>query len=267
MRAWQKEPLVHFLIGGALLFAFFAWRGEPIDPASREISVDSQTLAGLSASFELQARRAPTDAELDNLIERYVREEVLYREALRLGLDRDDAVVRRRLAQKMDLIAAAQADSQSPSDEQLQTWLETHKARFSKGSRYSLDQLWFAERDAAEKALNGRTIDSIARTQGSTIDLPAKVENMSGAEVANRFGQQFLRELEALEPSSSWQGPIPSGLGWHLVRLREVDVAELPPLAEVRGEVERDWRFATATQRRAEAYQELRDAYTVEIER
>lgn len=264
---WLKEPLVHFLLGGALLFAFFAWQGSPADPASRVITVDSQALAGIASSAEQQMGRAPTDSELDALIERYVREEILYREALRLGLDQDDAVVRRRLAQKMDLIAAGQAELATPSDAVLEAWREKHPQRFAADARYSLDQLWFAEQTSAQSALNG--IEQSARWQelGSSIDLPASIESAPRAELLDRFGQQFVREVEALDQSAGWQGPVPSGLGWHLVRIREVSAATLPPLSEIRQRVENDWREATAAQREAEAYAILRDAYDVTIKR
>lgn len=267
MRGWRKEPLVHFLLGGLLLYAFFAWRGEPVDPASRQITVSSQMVTGLSAGFEQQMGRAPTDAELDNLVERYVREEVLYREALRLGIDQDDAIIRRRLAQKMDLIAAAQADAEIPSENELQAWLEAHKPRFSNDSLYSFDQLWFAQKAASDEAL--KTIDGATNWKdlAKPIDLPVSPAQMPDREIAARFGQQFLRELEALEPAEQWQGPIPSGLGWHLVRLREVEAANVPPLSDIRDRVEQDWRSATAADRQEQAYQGLRETYMIEIER
>ncbi|XUU61067.1 peptidyl-prolyl cis-trans isomerase [Erythrobacter sp. HA6-11] len=267
MPQWLKEPLVHFLIGGAILFGFFAWTGTPSDPASRDITIDSETLASISSGFEQQMSRAPTDAELDNLTERFIREEVLYREALRLGLDQDDAIVRRRLAQKMDLIAAAQAEAASPSDEELQVWLEAHPARFASDAKYTFEQLWFAEKQAADEAQINRDKPEMVRDNRASIELPATVSEMPRSEILDRFGQQFARELDAFRPSEEWQGPIPSGLGWHLVRLKAIEASELPPLSEIRDRVEADWRSGTATERKEAAYELLREAYTVEIDR
>ena len=127
-RHWSKEPLVHFLIGGALIYALFAWRGEPPDPASRSIEVSREDRAQLSLGFEKMMGRSPTDAELDRQTQKFVREEVLYREALRLGLDVNDGVVRRRMSQKMDLIAAAQAETAVPSEQALQEWYEAQNS-------------------------------------------------------------------------------------------------------------------------------------------
>ena len=267
MPRWLKEPLVQFLIGGALLFGFFAWMGTPSDPASREITVDFEQLDAISMGFEQQMGRAPTDSELDTLIERFVREEVLYREALRLGLDQDDAIVRRRLAQKMDLIASAQAEAAKPTDEELKEWLNRHPARFTSDAEYTFEQLYFADKDAADDALTTRDGAQISRDKRARIELPAGATQMKRSEILDRFGQQFVRELEALNPSEEWQGPIPSGLGWHLIRLTQVNASRLPQLDEIRARVEADWRSGTAKARKDAAYTLLRDAYTIQIDR
>lgn len=267
IKQWLREPLVHFLLGGALLFAFFAFQDNEVDPASREIIVDKQVLTGISSGFEQQLGRVPTDAELDSLTERYVREEVLYREALRLGLDQDDAIIRRRLAQKMNLIAAAQADAAIPSDQTLSDWMKAHPARFAKDARYTFEQVWFSERGAADDAMKSGDPRETGGDNRGMIELPASPRQMPRSEIQDRFGQQFVRELDALEPAEKWQGPIPSGLGWHIVRLFEVQSSELPPLEAVRERVLADWRSSTAAQRQEEAYQLLRDAYTVDIDR
>lgn len=264
---WAREPLVHFLIGGAILFGWFAWTGTPVDPASRTITIDRDVVGNISSGYQQQMGRAPSDTELDALIERYVREEVLYREALRLGLDQDDAVVRRRMAQKMDLIAGSQAEVAAPSDEDLESWLADHPARFAQDIRYSFDQIFFVERSTADLALKSGDLASKLETEAKKIDLPQGVSDMPRQEILSRFGQQFARELDQLEAGDEWQGPIPSGLGWHVVRLREVSGGKLPELAEVRQKVEDDWRLGTAELRKQEAYQLLRDAYSVEIER
>lgn len=261
---WTREPLVHFLIGGAAIFAVFAWIGEPVDPASRAIDVDRSQQAQLSLQFERTMQRPPTDAELDALIESWVRDEVLYREAFRLGLDQDDAVVRRRLSQKMDFIASSQAEAAEPDDAVLEQWLTDHAARFTTDSRLSFDQLWFAERPEAEAVLEG-LIDDDWRDLGQSISLPASFENRRRTDVAAQLGRDFVRELDGLEADDSWTGPVVSGLGWHVVRLRQSDPGTVPPLAEIRDKVLADWRTSTASKRREEAYQLLRDAYQIEI--
>ncbi len=266
-RRLAREPLVHFLIGGAALFGWFVWQGGEADPAGRSITMNRDEVAGIAAGFAQQTGRAPTDQELDRLIDAAVREEVLYREALRLGLDQDDAVVRRRLAQKMDLIAGASAQLAIPSETDLQGWLEAHPARFSEQAAYTFDQIFFAERSPADLALQSQDLAAKLETSAKNRDIPARVSAMTERELSARFGQQFLAELEHLAVSEEWQGPIPSGLGWHLVKLTKVSPGKLPALNDVRQQVEDDWRLNTSAERKAQAYQTLRDAYSIEIDR
>lgn len=264
---WTGEPLVHFLVAGAVIFALFAWRGEEADPASRTISVDREQQAQIALGFERMMQRPPTDAELDSQIERFVRDEVLYREALRLGLDRDDAVVRRRLAQKMDMLASAQAETAQPSGAVLRAWHRAHPERFADETRYSFDQLWFASEGAARAAYARLAGAKDWQQLGQPISLPLSLTGEKRGEVSARFGEQFLTAIDRLEAGEQWQGPVQSGFGWHLVRLRAREAGRQRPFAEVAKQVENDWRTSTIAERREEGYRLLRDAYRVEIDK
>ncbi len=264
---WTREPLVHFFAAGALVFAWFAWVGEPVDPTDRVIDVDREMQAQIALGFERMMNRPPTDAELDGLIDQYVREEVLYREALRLGFDRDDAVVRRRMAQKMNMAATASVETAQPSDVELHKWYEENAQRFAEEMEYSFDQLWFEEEEQASSGL--------AQLRGSTdwrqleggISLPSTMDRNSRRDVLANFGELFVTRLNRIEPNSQWQGPVPSGLGWHLVRLRTRTTGKVPPLDKIRDEVLDDWRTATISERKERAYRLLHDAYRIEIAR
>ena len=261
-RAIAREPLVHFLLGGALIFAWFLWQGEEADPASRVIEVTPEVQAQVALTFERTMQRPPTDAELDRLIERYVREEVLYREALRLGLDADDPVVRRRLAKKMDFLATSSAEAVIPSDAELEEWYAGNAARYSSDARISFDQVYFAAqpRDVDASRLSGNW-----RELSEPSSLPASLELRPVADIAAQFGAQFAEILQSSETDSAWTGPIQSGVGWHYVRVSAVEAGSVPPLADNREQVSQDWRTATAETRKDEAYRLLREAYTVEI--
>ena len=258
---------MHFLVAGAAIFAFFAWQPEPGDPASRTIHLTRADQARLSVNFAEVMGRPPTDAELKALIERWVREEVLYREALRLGLDEGDAVIRKRLAQKMDVIAASAADTETPSNEALQTWLNSHPERFAQDVKLTFDQLYFTSRAraAVARTLLGGGADWTKL--GDPISLPARFDGASRSVVAAEMGDEFERALENLKPGAEWQGPLESALGWHLVRLRAKEPGVVPPLAAIRGRVEDDWRAETGRTRQDAAYRALREAYTVKIDR
>ena len=266
LKGLLREPLVQFLLGGLLLYAFLAWIGSPVDPASRSIEVSKEQKAQLALQFERTMQRPPTDAELDNLVGQYVREEVLYREAIRLGLDSDDAVVRKRLAQKMDGLAVSQAESAQPSEKTLQEWLDKHEARFAKDTVLAFDQLWFSEESAAQAAFAQVRRSGDWTGLGEAIALPASVDDTPRRAVETRFGRQFAGALDTPPADGEWFGPVASGFGFHLVRLREREAGTVPELSEIRDQVENDWRSATIAARKAEAYRVLRDAYEVTIE-
>lgn len=262
-----REPLVHFLLAGAVIFVAMGWRGEPADPGSRSIHVTREDQARLSVNFAEVMGRPPTQAELDAVIARWVREEVLYREALRLGLDDGDAVVRKRLAQKMDVIAASAADAQSPSEQILQAWLDANPDRFAQDMTLTFDQLYFTSRSRA--AIAKTLLDGGAdwARVGDPVSLPPSFKDASAAAVGSEMGREFGRALERLRPGDAWQGPVESALGWHLVRLAAREPGVVPPLAAIRGRVEDDWRAETGQARQDAAYRTLRRAYTVQIDR
>ena len=235
-----REPLVHFLLAGALVFALLGEDGAPQD---RRIAIDAAQVGRLSGEFAQTFRRPPTRAELDALIANAVRDEVYYREALRLGLDRDDLVVRRRMRLKMEGFATAPVDLAAPSDATLQGWLDQHPARFAGEPRYSFEQ----------------------RFAGNALPLPAALDDAPQSEVAALFGDQFAAALDGL-PLGKWTS-LASGLGTFEVRLRMRRAALPPRLADIRQRVENDWRAGQAKASEERAYRALRDGYSVSIER
>lgn len=260
---WLREPLVHFLIGGAALWLFLAWQGTPADPASRTIHITQEDRARMALQWQRMMQRPPTDAELDSLTQSWLREEVLYREALRLGLDRDDAVVRKRMANKMDMIAASMVEAETPDDATLEAWLTAHPHRFADDVRYSFDQLYFADKADAVAALASADPARL----GQSLSVPGSVRGRDARLVEKDFGRAFLASLDGLKAGPQWQGPVASGYGWHLVRLNKRVTGAVPPLSTIRSRVETDWRAQTAGQRKDDAYALLRDAYDVTIER
>lgn len=257
---WTREPLVHFLLAGAALYVALTWGGTPVDPASRVIEVGAEEQAQIALTFERTMGRAPTDAELDTAITRYVRDEVLYREALRLGLDQGDAVVRQRMVSKMDMSAGLAAEFADPDEATLRAYYEENAARYAGDAVLSFQQVFFSsEADARAALTSGPMI-------GEAISLPAQVLDAPVREVQNRFGEEFTRELAALEPGEAWQGPVPSGFGWHLVKLRR-RAAQPGAFKAVRERVLNDWRNAELAARKQRGFDILRSAYRVEIDR
>ena len=265
IRRLLRDPLAHFLLGGAILWLVIAWRGEEADPASRSIAVSRARQASLAVNYEQLMGRPPTDRELAGLVVGDVHEEVLYREALRLGLDQDDPVIRRRLAGKMDELASGEVESAQPSEAELRKWLADHPERFAADVTVSFAQEAFPTDVAARAALAFLRAGKSAR--GEALDLPRSVEGMAIREVRERFGAQFAERLTGLRAGSGWRGPLPSGLGWHVVRLDARNLGEVPRFEAIRDRVLEDWRGATMQARREAAYRVLRDSYSVTIAR
>lgn len=263
---WTREPLVHFLVAGFVLFVALTWGGSGnVDPASRVINVDREQQAQLALQFERTMGRAPTDAELDAAIDQFVRDEVLYREASRLGLDQGDAVVRRRLVTKMDLSASAAAEAAQPDEATLRAFYKNNRARYAEPGRVSFDQVYFAREDAARAALPGLGTDW--KGKGEAISLPPSFDDLAQPEVSARLGEVFVAALTDLKPGEAWQGPLRSGFGWHLVRLRARGSGDPPKFEDIRQQVENDWRSAEIAGRKERAFEVLREAYRVDIAR
>ncbi len=264
-RRWSREPLVHFLIAGLAVFAFSAWRGEAVDPASRTIEIDERQVSVLAERFAQTWQRAPTAADLDGLIRDHIKEEVYYREALRLGLEADDAIIRRRLRAKMEYLGAAQAENAVADDATLQRYLDRNVARYVEGARVSFDQIYLGEGSDAAVVKAGLARGGDWQTLGARISLPRSVDGADRTEIARQFGDKFAAALLKAKQGNAWIGPVASGFGQHLVRVRAVSAVKAPALPDVRQRVENDWRAETVKAREAAAYQALLDGYTITI--
>ena len=265
-----REPLVHFLLAGLALFGFFAWRGDAVDPASRAIVITERQVQQLAANWARTWRRTPTAAEIDGLIRDYVKEEIYYREGLRLGLDQDDIIVRRRIRAKMEFLARSELESEVPDNATLQALLDQRPGKYAVDTRYSFDQIYLTaqdpqvERDRAAQIRARLASGADWRMLGDRIALPRSADNIEQTRLTSDFGTEFSAALANLEPGE-WAGPVPSGFGQHFVRIRAVRTGGKPQLADVRQAVENDWRAMTATNREAKAFQALLDSYSIMI--
>lgn len=276
MNRWLKEPLLHFLLLGAGLFLAYrlmartAGTGEP-----GEIVVTQGQIEHLAAGFAKTWQRPPTREELAGLVRDRVREEVYCREAIAMGLDKDDTVIRRRLRQKMEFISDDISAQAEPNDAELNTYLQAHPRAFRLPPRFTFRQVYLnpkrrggrLTRDAAEllALLNrsGRPTD--ISSAGDPLMLDSEFANFSSDEIAKLFGEKFSTTLNGLS-SSRWHGPIESGYGVHLVFVSEHTEGHMPALAEVRDAVLREWSSARRLEANRKFYQELLKRYTVTIE-
>jgi hypothetical protein len=271
-----REPLVHFLLLGAAIFVVYGLvSGRGVEKPGH-ITVTQGKIENLAATFARIWQRPPTDRELDGSIQDYIREEVLYREALALGLDRDDTVIRRRLRQKMEFISEDFAAQVEPSGEELLTYLKSHPERFVIEPRFTFRQVYLSpqrrganlardvDRLLAELQQAGDNADSA--TLGDAFLLPPQVESISATDARKMFGDTYVAGLSALT-LGQWQGPVPSGYGVHLVYVSKRTEERIPELADVHDAVRREWANARRLEASEKFYETLLQRYTVTIER
>ena len=269
-----REPLLHFLALGALVFvvAGLRTRGTADDADAHRIVVTAGDVQHLADGFTRTWQRTPTDAELRGLVDEWVRDEIYTREATALGLDRGDSVVRRRLRQKMEFVVEDALAAPPPTDAELQAWLDTHPDAFRRDTDISFEQVYLdrdrrgvhADADAralvAKLARSGPDFDFSGL--GDRLLLPGDFDHVPLREVAATFGDGFAAAVDAL-PVSTWSGPVESGFGLHVVFVRNRRPGGVPPLAEVRDAVARE---LSADRRRTmvdAAYAALRARYEI----
>ena len=270
---WAREPLVHFLVIGALLFGAFQWRGG--GPASTRIVITPGQVDAIVAGFTRTWMRPPTPEELKGQLDEYVREEIASREAMAMGLDRDDTIIRRRLRQKLEFLAEDAVDLAPPTDAELQAFLDTHEDTYSLDTEVAFRQVCLspdrrgASLDADARALRVRLsrapADAAIDALGDSVMLPQEVTRSTRTDIERQFGKQFADDVLKIEPGR-WAGPIRSGYGLHVVFVREREAGRALTLAEARPQLERDF---TQDRRRTQLdamYKQLLDRYQVVIE-
>lgn len=270
-----REPLVHFLLAGLALFAGYARLHPDADAsrASRRIELGEEDVRQLALGWRAQGRPEPTADELRSLVEARVREEILYREALALGLDRDDTIVRRRLAQKMEFLADDPAAVPEPTRDELRAWFASHAERFASPARASFHHFYFSTdrrgaraRDDAAAALariaGAPPAEAAAAGLGDPFMYQDAYPDRPREAVAGVFGAAFAAALFEL-PTGAWQGPIESGYGWHLVFLDALEPARTPAFEAVEAEVRAEWVAEQRAAARERTLRELRARYEV----
>jgi len=261
-RRLLREPLVHFFVAGALIFAVWGGGG---DVADRSITVTEGHVRALTEQWEQQWHRQPTPAEIDGLIRDLIKDEVYYREAVRMGLDKDDIIIRRRMRSKMEFLVAAQAENEAPSDAALQRWLDGHRRDYATNPVLSFDQIYVGSDDSrvAAALVELKKGGDPARL-ALPLSVPPTLDNALSGDIDRQFGNGFAKAVATLPPGT-WAGPVASGFGQHLLRLRKLTPGAVPPLTSVRKAVENDWREANRSARENAAYQALLDGYTIRI--
>ncbi len=270
-----SEPLSHFLLLGVAIFGLYAWLGGDARDSDRRIVVSAGEVAQLADLFSMRWSRPPTPPELRGLLDARVREEVLYREALALGLDRDDTIVRRRLAQKMEFLIEDLGSRAQPGEEDLRVFLADHPDLFRERARLTVSQVYVsADRRGGEAegvalrilaTLREASHDGDPGTRGDVPPMAHSYTDVDHDEIAGIFGADFADSVAGLPPGA-WYGPVRSGYGLHLVFVHGRSDSRLPELAEVEQKVRGEWRATRRREVNEASVAKLLEGYEVVIE-
>jgi PPIC-type PPIASE domain len=265
-----KEPFVHFLVLGALIFVAYAWLdgGRTAQDLGNRIVIDQGELDHLKGLWKLQWKRDPAPSDVAAIIDRHLRQEVFYREALKMNLDHNDGIIKKRLAQKMEAVADDLSKlTRPPTDEQLRAYYDRRRDFFTLPKAYAFKQILFLpdERKGMEATLvslrQGATIPS---DRLNKLSVPAAWSLTSVRDIDNAFGGAFSEALDDF-PVGAWSGPVRSGYGWHLVFIEKKERARVPDFEEVRDYVAREFEYRSALETQDKVYKDLLQNYEVSI--
>ena len=269
-----REPLVHFLAFALAIFMLYGALNRYDGVMPGQIVVTQGRIEQIATLFARTWQRPPSPSELKGLIDDYVKDEVYYREALKLGLEADDTVIRRRLRQKMEFLSDAASETRNPTEAELAEYLTTQADKFAIEPAIAFRQIYFNPERRGDKTNEDAKAALEALRSDSSLDpasvgdatlLPSELSLTSKASVSQTFGPAFAEEVTKSAPGN-WVGPIKSAFGAHLVRVQEISPGRVPTLAEVRDAVQRDWaseKRRTLAERR---FNELLKQYDVTFE-
>ena len=265
IRRIAREPLVQFLAAGAAIFLLAGWIGGR-RAANRIVVTDGQ-IDRMIDTFAKTWMRPPSPQELAGLVDSYVKDEIYFREAAALGLDRDDEVIRRRMRLKLEFWNQNAAEATEPTEAELAAFLAAQPEKFRTPSRLSFEQVFLRQgrEPEASALLQALRAGRDPESAGDPLPLPSQLDDAALDEVARMFGEDFAIGLERAAPGG-WEGPVPSTYGLHLVRVRFRTPSATPPLPEIRDAVAREWFAKRRTEADRVLYDSLRKKYTVTVE-
>jgi peptidyl-prolyl cis-trans isomerase C len=272
-----REPLLHFMFIGVAIYLLYSVFADPLPEGNdKTIVVSAGEIEWMQTSWQKRWNRPPTAEEFDGLIQQYIKETVLYREALTMGLNQHDQVIRRRLAQKLEFLAKDLVALTPPTEEELQAYFDEHRDRYREPVRYTFTQVFIDPDKRGDATLaDAETIKATLIAQGDAIEdagalgddfmLQNYYPDKDPLEIRKYFGSGFAESLVELSPGL-WHGPVLSGYGVHLVYVSNVTAPPAPVFAELRERVTLDWKAERGEELNEKFYASLRDRYTIVIE-
>ena len=272
-----REPLLHFVLIGAVIYALYGAFAEPVvEENDKTIVVTAGEIQWMHSSWQKRWNRPPTAKEFDGLIQQYIKETVLYREALTMGLNKHDVVIRRRLAQKLEFLAKDLVALTPPTDAELQAYFDEHQVRYQAPTLYTFTQVFFDPDKRGDATLDdAEAVKATLIEEGDAIDDPGALGDglmlqnyypqKDRDEIQRNLGSGFTETLLTLAPGQ-WHGPVLSGFGVHLVYVSDISAPPPPEFVVVRERVIADWSLDRGEELNDKFYISLREQYTIVIE-
>jgi hypothetical protein len=276
LKSYLHEPLVHFILIGTIIYAlYYAVGYEEVDD-ERIITITAEEIIVLADQFAQRWNRPPMVVELENLIRNHSRVQVLYREAIAMGLDEGDYVIERRLASKLELLAKGLITPKAPTDEELKVYLQTNISDYQQPDRYTLTQVYFNQekrkdntKEAAQNTLAdlrlSTAIPEDLQSYGDVSLLPSQIRRRTKAEISREFGQSFGDAISDLQVGA-WHGPLVSGYGMHLVFIHDIVRAKAPEFEKIKPRIREDWTARQINEFSEQFIDELISRYVIVVE-
>jgi peptidyl-prolyl cis-trans isomerase C len=276
MKRMLREPLLHFLLIGGALFALHATlnRVRPPSVSSARIEITKGDADQLRQAWQMQWKRPPTTDELDGLIAGEIRERILSKEAMKLGLDQDDPIVRRRLAQKLEFLLQDVGTLREPTEDELATYFVNHRTDYTVPARVTFSHIFFSAAKRASAQQDARSIlkglregngEGAATAHGDPFLLDVEIQDRPLPEIEQTFGREFSAAIASLA-TGEWQGPVRSTYGWHVVKVATRKEARVPMLAEVREKVQKDFAEEQRRKTNDEVFERLKSRYVIVVQ-
>ena len=267
------EPLVHFLLLGVLIFFLYSLMNDTNDSDENRIVISKAVQKQLAYRWKKKHLRPPSKEEMQTMIDKEVYTEVMSREAVKMGLDQNDLIIRRRLVQKLEFVSSDLSSLLEPTDEELKVYMKQHEKIFRKAGKTTFQQIYIdmskGKSEIKERLLrikNALDANESIQTLGDTFMLPRENRALSDYEIIHTFGKKFAQSLKSLK-TGVWEGPVKSGYGLHFVYVEKREEGELPPFDEIKTQVKNAWMSEKKEKNSQDFYKTLKKNYSIEIEK
>ena len=271
-----REPLLHFILIGATIYGaynLFGVQTEEVQMDDRRIVIDKAKVDSFKALWKARWYREPTEQELNGLISRHIRESLYYQEAVTMGLDKDDPVTRRRMAQKLEFLTKDIAALKQPAEGELRDFFKQHSDKYKNPDLISFSHIFFnpdKRGDATLKDANALLVglkeagapNPSTADKGDRFMLPNNFTAQTQVEVSKSFGAGFADRVMKLQPGQ-WHGPVLSGYGTHLVYISSLETASPPVFENVEAQVLQDWQRKQQEIVEQQFYEQLKSRYDI----